>query len=84
MSHHEQCGRDEVWLGNTDKEGDHYKWLLSKGLKTLRLGKVAYDIYGKPLKDEEGYRPVFINRIEEQKHNDLMMELTFGQNWRRG
>ena len=84
MARHEPCDKDEIWVGNTYTHGQHYEWLKSKGLKTLRLGKLAFDVYGKPLADTEGYAPVFINRSEEQRHNEIMMERTFGPNWRRG
>lgn len=82
--HHEPCGKDEVWVGNTPTCGPHYDWLRSMGLRTLRLGKVAFDIHGKPLSESEGYSPLFINRSEESRHNEVMMERTFGPNWRRG
>lgn len=84
MGHHEPCGKDEIWVGNTRTHGPHFKWLQSKGLQTLRLGKVAYDVYGKPLDESEGYSPLFIRRGEADLHNAIMMERTFGPNWRRG
>ncbi|WP_156122232.1 hypothetical protein [Aureimonas altamirensis] len=71
-------------MGNTLTHGPHYERLKSKGLQTLRLGEVAYDVHGKPLAKSEGYSPLFINRSEADLHNEIMMELTFGQNWRRG
>lgn len=83
MAHHEPCGKDEIWVGNTLTQGNHYKFLLSQGLKTLRLGKVAHDISGKPLHENEGYSPLFINIIEADHHNEIMMKRTFGPNWRR-
>jgi hypothetical protein len=84
MAHHEPCGKDEIWVGNTITHGPHLEWLRSKGLKTLRLGEVAFDVYGKPLEEREGYSPLFIHRIEAERHNEIMMERTFGPNWRRG
>lgn len=82
--HHEPCAPDEIWVGNTLASGKHFEWLKSKGLSTLRLGSIAFDIYGKPIADVEGYSPVFIHRVEEQRYNEIMMEKTFGPNWRRG
>lgn len=84
MSHHEACGPHEIFVGNTRRDGPHYKFLLTKGLKSLRLGSVAHDINGKPLSHEEGYAPLFVHRNEADLHNSIMMELTFGPNWRRG
>lgn len=84
MAHHEPCGKDEIWVGNTPTHGPQYEWLKSKGLMTLRLGKVAFDINGKPLAEAEGYSPLFINRSDESRYNEIMMERTFGESWRRG
>lgn len=84
MGHHEPCGKDEIWVGNTLTQSDHIEWLQSKGLRTPRLGKIAYDVYGKPMEPSEGYSPVFIHRSEAEQHNAIMMERTFGPNWRRG
>lgn len=83
MAHHEICSKDEIFVGNTPTLGSHYAWLKSKGLKTLRFGKVSFDIHGKPLAEAEGYSPLFINRSEEHLYNEIMMERTFGPNWRR-
>ncbi len=82
--HHEPCEKDEIWVGNTPTHGEHFKLLKSKGLKTIRLGNVAFDIYGKPISKSEGYSPVFLHKSEESRHNEIMMEMTFGPNWRRG
>jgi len=84
MAQHEACEANEIWVGNTPTHGLHYQSLKSMGLKTLRLGKVAFDIDGKPLAESEGYSPVFINRSEADRYNEIMMEKTFGPNWRRG
>lgn len=84
MAHHEHCDKDEIWVGNTLSTGENIQWLKEKGMKTLRLGNIAYDVFGKPLSEKEGYSPLFINRSEENFHNELMMTRTFGPNWRRG
>ena len=79
--HHEKCSPQEVFLGNREREKGvgEYK---DKGMKTIRLGGQAYDIYGKPLPDT--FAPIFIHRSEEGAYNAVMMEKTFGPNWRRG
>lgn len=84
MGRHEKCGPQEIFLGNTRPTGDHYKWLQSKGLNTLRVGKVAHDIDGKAICSSKGYAPLFIHRNEADYYNAIMMERTFGPNWRRG
>jgi len=68
-------------VGNTRRDGDHPSFLRGKGLKTVRIGLVAYDIEGKPLPDY--YAPIFIDKAESENHNSIMMERTFGPNWRR-
>lgn len=80
---HDGCDPHEIFVGNTRRDGDMIQYLKSKGLRTIRLGMVAYDIDGNQLKDIEGYAPVFINRSESDLHNAAMMERTFGPNWRR-
>jgi hypothetical protein len=80
--HHEKCQANEVWVGNTERGKGRLEFFKGKGLKTVRLGSVALDIYGKPL--EANWAPIFIHRSEEDAHNTIMMEETFGPNWRRG
>ena len=80
MSHHEKCRADEIFIGNTDKGADRLKFFADKGLKTIRLGDVAFDIYGKQL--PSFFRPPFVNRSEIELHHAIMMEKTFGPNWR--
>lgn len=73
---------NEMWVGNTVRNGEDFKYLISRGMKSARLGKQAYCIEEKKLSDY--YAPVFINKSEEPLHNDIMMTKTFGVNWRRG
>lgn len=84
MARHEPCGPHEIFVGNTRRTGEHFKFLVGKGLTTLRQGEVAYDIHGRPLSPDEGYAPVFLHKAEADHHNAIMMERTFGPNWRRG
>lgn len=78
MVHHEPCGKNEIWVGNTHRAEARIKFFSDKGLKTTRLGKQAFDIYGKPL--PSNYLPIFIDRNESGHHNAIMMEATFGSN----
>lgn len=84
MGHHEKCGPQEVFLGNTHPDGAHFKWLASKGLSTMRTGKVALDIDGKAICESRGCAPLFIHRAEADRYDAIMMERTFGPHWRRG
>ena len=84
MAHHEPCGPHEIFVGNTLRDGESCRILVSKGMRTARLGKTAYDIDGKPLRECEGYAPLFIHRSESDLHDSIMMERTFGPHWRRG
>ena len=80
MAHHERCGPQEIFVGNTDREGGSLERLESR-LRTVRLGEVAYCIEGKPLPPE--FAPLFIHRSEEGLYDAVMMEMTFGPRWRR-
>jgi hypothetical protein len=79
--HHEPCGPQEVFIGNTLRHGGSMTH-LSPRFKTARIGSTAYDIEGKPLPEQ--YAPIFIHRDEEQAHSDYMVERAFGPYWRRG
>lgn len=70
MSHHEKCGPQEVFLGNQERARGLGRY-TEKGLRTIRLGDVAYDIEGKKLPDY--YAPIFINRSEEGRYDAIMM-----------
>lgn len=79
--HHEKCGPQEVFLGNTQRVGGSMTYLSGR-FRTVRLGEIALDIEGRKL--PETYAPIFIHRAEEQAYSDYMAERTFGPNWRRG
>ncbi len=66
---HEECHKDERWLGNMRRNKER-PYLA--GLKTLRLGNVAYDIHGKRLPEE--YAPIFINKKEYWEYDRIMVE----------
>lgn len=81
MGCHEPCGPHEIFVGNTMREGGCLAALSAKGLWSIRLGGVAYDIDGKSLPDT--YAPIFIHRDESERHNAIMMDRAFGPYWRR-
>ena len=58
---------DERFLANTSDGIDHY---LSH-LKTIRLGEVAYDIYGDVIKNPK-CKPMFIHKSERMEWNRIM------------
>lgn len=68
MKQHEPCPPSDLFLGNqhSDTIPDHLA-----GLKTIRLGAVAYGIHGDRLPDE--YRPLFIDRTEAGAYDRIMM-----------
>lgn len=78
---HKECAANEIWIGNAERNGEHFQFLKSQGLTSARLGNQAYDIYGKALPDH--YAPVIIARSQADRHHAIMMEKTFGPNWRR-
>lgn len=64
--------KDEMFIGNANASafpGEHLK-----ELKTMRLGKTAYDINGKPMLDEQDkdVKPVFIHKSEYDTYNLIM------------
>lgn len=84
MKHeHEACGPHEIFVGNTRRDNSSLGYLIAGGMKTARLGLIAYDIDGKVLAQSEGYAPVFIHRAESDLHDEIMMKRTFGPHWRR-
>lgn len=78
---HEPCGANEIWLGNTDKGSAKIDALKAKGLRTVRLGSLAYDIEGAPLPPI--YQPLFISRVEQDAYDTIMMKAAFGPYWSR-
>lgn len=77
---HKEAGPDELFVGNTLRDGDCLSRLRAGGMLTARLGEVALDIEGKPLSRE--HAPVLIGRSEAALYNDIMMTRTFGPDWR--
>ena len=62
---------DEVFLGNTETNRgipDHLS-----GLKTVRLGEQALDIYGHKIPADH-MLPMFINRSESDAYDRLMTQ----------
>jgi hypothetical protein len=70
--YHENSERQahEVFVGNTTHVNGLPEHL--RGLKTARIGKQAYDIYGGKLPTNE-YRPLFIGKAEEAAYDTIMM-----------
>lgn len=66
---HEPCNETEIFLCNIYLG---YKnplaWYENNGIRTCRLGSVAYDIRGHRL---PGYAPLFINKAELALHQRL-------------
>lgn len=77
---HAEAQPDELWLGNTERDSQHFQSLRAAGLASLRQGKVAYCIEGKPLPNT--YAPLFIKKAEQPRHEDIMMTKAFGPHWR--
>lgn len=68
MSHHEKCAADEMFVGNT--MGNTVKSHLRE-VESVRIGKVAYDIHGRIMRDDL-YFPVFINKRDAGKYDRIM------------
>ena len=65
---HPECGENETFVGNFRAE----KSPLVQ-LKTARLGKIAYDVYGDPLPVEFGpYLPLFIGNSDMAEYGRIM------------
>ncbi|MDH1268945.1 hypothetical protein N5C81_15070 [Rhizobium pusense] len=78
---HKECAPNEEFVGNTYRSKNNLDWLKSKGLTSVRLGNQAFSIDGEKL--PESYAPVIIARDQAELYNAIMMEKTFGPNWRR-
>lgn len=74
---HPERREDEVFIGNTKPEEIKDDPKL-RGLKTIRLGKVAYSITGKKLNESERLFPLFINKKEE-----LILDRQWGEELKR-
>lgn len=70
MLRHPEQKPNEVYLGNTI---DGIKEHLSD-LKTIRLGKQAYDLKGIKIKSPTAYKPIFISKDEYQVYDRIMTE----------
>ena len=69
---------NEVFIGNMDSKNGHPVCIPDylAELKTIRLGEQALDIDGNKLNPDH-YRPLFIDRSEEDAHHRIMMRRTF-------
>ena len=69
MKRHPEQTTAEHWVGNISGSElpEHVRPLSS-----ARLGKIAYDIDGKPL-DPQYHRPLFIGDADYQRYDQIMM-----------
>lgn len=81
MTPHNEARADEIFVGNTDRGSDRIAELQTAGMRTARLGKVAYCIEGKRLSNT--WLPLLIGRSEEALYDDIMNKRVFGPDWRR-
>lgn len=72
---------NEIFVGNTKRNGNSIDHLIQKGMRTVRFGVVALCVDGKIL--DKMYAPIFINKSEEGLYDDIMMKKTFGDHYRR-
>lgn len=70
MTRHEPCGKDEIFVGNTDFT-DHLSAYREAGIPMIRLGQVAYDINGQVLPFT--YRPIFVHRSQYALYDEFKM-----------
>lgn len=72
MPHYDikETNENEMFLGNTSKF-ESFPPAHLKELKTIRLGKHAYDINGNELTPDE-CRPIFIHKSEYNRYNAIM------------
>ena len=62
---------NEIFVGNTPARGGIPKHL--RCLKSIRLGDLALDIFGKEL-DPNNMRPLFLSRQEEGVYDKIMVD----------
>lgn len=67
---HEKCNDNEMFIGNTSDINRRLEELSS--IKSLRVGKTAYDIHGEKL-DNNMYKSLFINKNDSIKYDIIMM-----------
>lgn len=70
MDKHPEQRPDEEYLGNTTGIKDY-----QRGLKTLRLGIMPYDIEGNPIisKHYANFKPLFISKEEYNAYYKVMV-----------
>jgi len=70
MSYHPEQTADEVFVGNTRSVSGIPSHL--SGLKTARLGRVAYDLDGKKIANDY-MLPLLIGKEEAAQYDRIMM-----------
>ncbi len=65
MSWHEKCGDNEFFAGNSFVSRGIVEEYKRNGIKSARYGRIALDIEGKKIKEED-FKPIFIDRKEEK------------------
>jgi hypothetical protein len=68
-----QLKQGEIFIGNHNVTGGLELPKYLSGLKTLRLGDLAYDLNGKPLPRNQ-YRPLFVHVSEMLDYDRIMVE----------
>jgi hypothetical protein len=69
MDRHEPCNEHEIFLCNIFLGSNNpLAWYQNNGIRTCRLGSVAFDIRGHRL---PGYAPLFIDKTELPLHQRL-------------
>ena len=73
---------DRIFVGNTPrwKAAERIKYFHDFGVKSATAEEDAVDINGEPLPD---YMRLMIDRSDQDAHNDAMMTLTYGRDWKR-
>lgn len=69
MTIHPEQKHTEIYLGNVAPSW----WTPSRlaDFRTLRLGTVAYDLNGKALSPDHGIVPLFIDRSELDRYDEI-------------
>lgn len=68
---HADKKEDEIWIGNINVwDWPRPYWST---LKTVRLGKQAYDIHGKPIPTDYCL-PIFIHKSEHEAYDKIMVD----------
>ncbi|MFM2006180.1 MAG: hypothetical protein RLZZ09_1835 [Pseudomonadota bacterium] len=69
MSTHPELRPGEVYVGNAPWIAEHYS-----GLKTIRLGEVAYDYRGNPMSN--GSKPVFVGKDDIKQYREIQQQMS--------